>query len=224
MYTETKEFGIYRFEELPEELQLEIVEKRRDYHVQDEYWFESSIDYWKERLEQLGFEDADVRFSGFWSQGDGASFTAWCDHQKILNTLFMCHEENIGDLKRWRLWFEMVENGPYFRFGVRRTDSRYVHENSIEPYVEEDMSGFTHKIYEAFNEKGQKYYTSIFDERLGLSDLQYMFEDFVRDLCHKIYSELKGEYEYLTSDDFLKQWFKESDETYTVDMETMELV
>lgn len=224
MYIVKKEIGVYTFDELPEDLQDQVLERDRDYYVEIGDWWDCVFSEWKDRLDQMGFENADIRFSGFWSQGDGASFTAYCDDQKILNTLFMCNERNIGDLKRWRLWFEMVENGPYFRFDIRRIDNRYVHANSVVGEVEEDMSCFTHKIYEAFNNKGQKYYTSVFDEKLNIEFLGEMFNDFVRDICREIYSSLEKEYEWLTSKEFLKEMFMELDREFNVDMETMELI
>lgn len=223
MRIETKEVGIYTFSELPDCLQEQIIEKRRYWEVEDNFWYESTLDWWKDKLQTMGFEDPDIWFSGFYSQGDGASFTAWCDHQKILNTLFICNEQNIRDLKRWRLWFEMVENGPYFRFGIRRNSSRYSHKHTITPFVEEDMAGFTHSIYEAFDDRGGKYYTSVFDRKLGFSDLEAMFEDFVRDLCDEIYKSLEQEYEYYTSDEYLKEWLNDSGEEFRVNLEEMEL-
>jgi len=223
MRTINKEIGIYFFDELPENLKHKAIEENHDWNI-DYEWYSLSIDEWKNRLEKMGFEDANIRFSGFWSQGDGASFTASCDHQKILNTLFMCNEQNIGDLKRWRLWFELVENGPYFRFGIRRNSHHYSHENTIEPYVEEDMSCFQHKIYEAFDDRGRKYYTSVFDRKASLLDLEEMFTDFVKDLCREIYSYLEQEYDYLTSAEAIAESLIANGVEFQVDMETMELI
>ena len=42
----------------------------------DEDWHEELIEEWVEKLAGLGFADADIRFSGFSSQGDGANFKA----------------------------------------------------------------------------------------------------------------------------------------------------
>ena len=95
----SKTLTIYSFNELPEDVQASTIEKNRDTNVfSGSNWYESVLDWWKEKLEIIGFEDADIRFSGFWSQGDGASFTAHCDEEKILNTLLVCQEKNTGDL------------------------------------------------------------------------------------------------------------------------------
>jgi hypothetical protein len=52
-----------------------ILDKHRDYNVQDEYWYEGTIEWCKTYLEAMGFNNPEVNFSGFSSQGDGASFT-----------------------------------------------------------------------------------------------------------------------------------------------------
>jgi hypothetical protein len=55
-------------------------------------WYEFSIDDWTTALEQVGFTDAKINFSGFWSQGDGASFTSGLDIEKLLTFLTVAIE------------------------------------------------------------------------------------------------------------------------------------
>ena len=54
-------------------------ERARDWYRRafehDDMWHEHTLDEWKAELAEMGFVDADIAFSGFWSQGDGASFT-----------------------------------------------------------------------------------------------------------------------------------------------------
>src|ERR1035441_4221080 len=45
-------------------------------HCLDYEWWDSDYDHWKEKLGELGFTKVAIKFSGFYSQGDGASFTA----------------------------------------------------------------------------------------------------------------------------------------------------
>jgi hypothetical protein len=47
-------------------------------------WHSYVIDLWKAALDQIGFENAEIAFSGFWSQGDGASFTSTVDLEKLV--------------------------------------------------------------------------------------------------------------------------------------------
>ena len=39
-----------------------------------EEWYEHTINDFKDSLESLGFEEVQINFTGFWSQGDGACF------------------------------------------------------------------------------------------------------------------------------------------------------
>ncbi len=64
-----------KFTELSEDQQDHVVDKLSDINVHHS-WYESTYDYYHAKLETLGFYDIKFEFSGFWSQGDGASFTA----------------------------------------------------------------------------------------------------------------------------------------------------
>ena len=65
-----------------DQLSPEAKEKARDWYTGgglDYEWWDSDYDHWKDRLNEMGFgdsqDDVDIAFSGFSSQGDGASFT-----------------------------------------------------------------------------------------------------------------------------------------------------
>lgn len=84
--TITKEVTLYTYKELVEansngEMKR-AYEKAREWMVEGatdgDWWFESVVDMWKRCLEQFGFIDPTIYFSGFWSQGDGACFE--CKH------------------------------------------------------------------------------------------------------------------------------------------------
>lgn len=53
----------------------------------DYNWWDIT-DEWKTEIEEMGFQNVDIAFSGFYSQGDGASFTG-----------------NHFDLNKWTEWF-----------------------------------------------------------------------------------------------------------------------
>lgn len=64
-----------KFTELSEVQQDKVIEKNSDINVGFD-WHESSYEYYENKLKKLGFYDIKFEFSGFWSQGDGACFTA----------------------------------------------------------------------------------------------------------------------------------------------------
>lgn len=204
--SDTKTF--YKIGELPENIQEEIFDRKRDTNVFFDWW-RWTIEGWKERLAKIGFDDADIRFSGFWSQGDGASFTAYCDSEKILNALLMC-EGNIQNYKQWRLWFELIDAG-IFKFDIARISSHYVHKNTVSGVIQDDFGGLNDKMWYAPDPNKPFTFTSIFEKKANLSYLEAMFDSFVKDLCRKIYSDLEEEYEYLTSNNCIKEYLENND-------------
>lgn len=64
-----------KFNELTKKQQDQVVDKLRDINT-DFNWFEYSVEQFEAKLTKLGFYDIKTEFSGFYSQGDGASFTA----------------------------------------------------------------------------------------------------------------------------------------------------
>ena len=65
-----------KFTELSEAQQDQVIDKLSDINVDYIQWHESIYEYYSDKLKALGFYDIKFEFSGFWSQGDGASFTA----------------------------------------------------------------------------------------------------------------------------------------------------
>jgi len=64
-----------KFTELSEAQQDQVIDKLSDINTHHD-WYESTYEYYNDKLKALGFYDIKFEFSGFWSQGDGASFTA----------------------------------------------------------------------------------------------------------------------------------------------------
>lgn len=124
----TVQIEIFTFEELAPEIQKKVVENNRYLNVDFFDWYHSIIDDWTEKLEKLGFNAPDIQFSGFNSQGDGASFTCnSLDWEKIM----------VG---KYAGLFELANE--YFTGKVSRSPSiRYVHEKSTS--VEIDTNGAT---------------------------------------------------------------------------------
>ena len=67
---------IYTFDELDEkakETAIENFRNKADYPHDD--WHTELINEMKKELEEKGYPDSKIAYTGFWSQGDGASFT-----------------------------------------------------------------------------------------------------------------------------------------------------
>lgn len=57
--------------------QLALIEEHRNWNVEHIDWHDSTIEHFIQTAKDFGIETdgAQISFSGFWSQGDGASFT-----------------------------------------------------------------------------------------------------------------------------------------------------
>jgi hypothetical protein len=178
----------------------DVIDKHRDINVDMGDWYEFTIDDWKERLAEMGFENSDILFSGFWSPGDGASFTsdsvpgphtdpgvmlAW---NQLLGAAALIGETITEDP-------EDLAYGSVKRF----RGSHYYHENTVDldwnwsdpPYENYTSPEGMQPFVDALVAVVESYFNNL--------------EDTVTDLCRQIYRDLEKEYEYLTSDEAVEE-------------------
>ena len=198
----------YEFSELGEEAKQRVIERNRDYAAVDEWW-DSTYEYWKEELERLGFHNAKINFSGFYSQGDGASFEADIHIPKLvalrrekMEAAASLHEElsYYEDLVRY-----CKEMEDPFLLEVQRTQyHHYVHANTVTVQRSEyhlayfdcgDCEGCEGNGTCDIHELAEYQYDNLADKKWIIKH--------VRDLCKQIYDDLEKEYEYLTSDKYI---------------------
>lgn len=77
----TIETKIYKFNELNDEAKEKAIS---DHRVFEQEQFNPDLDYYKEQVESKGFKNAKIFYSGFCSQGDGASFDCEIDLIKFI--------------------------------------------------------------------------------------------------------------------------------------------
>jgi hypothetical protein len=195
----------------------------------EDHWYEGVDEQWTEALEQLGFTDAKIAFSGFWSQGDGASFTASVDLDKLIAffaddiTPKDCIEGTPEDFRPWilhKLAKFTTRHNPKFRkllrvcdyidCTVERTSSRYSHWNTCRFTADLRDRG------EYVGEWGKGYYQS------ETPRLRALFDDFAQagealriNLCGVIYRDLEAEYEHQRSDASLLEMSDANEYTFT---------
>jgi len=144
--------GNMKFNELSEYRQIEIVESS----IVDD-WFQFTIEELEEELEQSGFSQTDIEFSGWHNQGDGASFTSknldvslflkkhwdemdyqsdqltnWEEEMKFAGDTLLglgFSAEDTGAI-RPAIHSVLEMNVDLFSASVFRRDSRHVHERS----------------------------------------------------------------------------------------------
>ncbi len=151
-------------------------------NVEDNFWSECIINHWKEKLENFGFENVEIWFSGFSSQGDGASFTFDnLDLEKFLKT-YEIVPEKFKKLIIAKRWFSII--------CYRYSSIRYVHENSVSV---DHAIDFDETKYENSYEL--------------IVDFVNWLEIEKNVICKEIYKDLEKEYNYQCSDEAIKEEF-----------------
>lgn len=219
LFEEEKES--YSFEELSPDAQENALENSRDINVDYDGWEDGVTEGFKEDMREIGIDDIEISFSGFYSQGDGASFTSEdIDTRKLFNAVgiksndalnmevddersrgenkdfydLLDTMEDVGQLERNRIKPEEI------RVTIERTDSRHVHFNTVRANVEiwdepdgwEEPYGFTEELEDKVTE-------------------------YVRGLCKDLYRDLEKEYDHLTSDESVKETLIDNDYEFDED-------
>ena len=132
---EQVQITLFSFDELPEESQQKLIEG-----FQQDYELDYSIVYDEfiiDMSEQYGsnIKEDDILWSGFWSQGDGASFVCEFDEEVIFPIL----KERLSGGHEVQ---QLEELGVKLRHASSlRQPSHYVHENTVHGYLIFDVPG-----------------------------------------------------------------------------------
>jgi hypothetical protein len=191
----------YTFDELSPEAKDRAIENERSSMDESmgDWWYEPIIEGETEKLESEGFEDIDIQFTGFHSQGDGASFTGKVKDMKLFvkGTLGM---KNIDD--------RVLEN---IEISIVRTYTRHVHENSVR--FECEVDGEEEDIV-LFRAAGLNIKISIPDQ---CQKIEEVGGPWVRSRCKEIYSRLNNEYDSYFEDDHIIADIKANDYKFDED-------
>lgn len=178
--------------EAQKEKAIEIMRELEN-HDSTPFWAENITDDWKEDLStEYGVTDPVIYWSGFSSQGDGASISTeyYIDIEKFLRKCKVW--------SKFRVLHNIVEREEiHCRFD--RSSSRYNHENTVSGYVELDYNiDWTSKQEETA-------------ERL-----EEFLTDTIRDLSRTLYRELDKENDYQQSDEALWSTIEANEYNYAV--------
>lgn len=96
---EREDGGGFQFDALPN---ANAKERARDWFREgccnDSYWYEHIYEEWQAELESMGFESPEINFSGFSSQGDGASFTCpYFDFRKYAQFFMSGRDKDVAE-------------------------------------------------------------------------------------------------------------------------------
>lgn len=174
---------------ITEELRCELIEKHRDINVDYEDWFDCVWNDYVIDMIQKGIEAEAMHYSGFWSQGDGASFIG-----KININVFL----KMHDLEHkypGAVYFASIGELPARL--VRPNLSRHSHENTIE--LDMDWDGYNN--FENDDVRGDVYETLYELLQEEWKDLEQDILDISRGYMRDLYRKLEKEYDYLTTDE-----------------------
>jgi len=190
---ETKELKLYNFQELSLEVQNEIIEKNRDILTENRDWYDFTVTDFEEILENIGFYNIKCYFSGFYSQGDGASFEASYGYQKGCLSLVKSYAPNDKELHYLVEQIQKLQKSNFYSLSakIERISSRYYHSNTM-------------IIDEMYRDDNKSIVEGTIDTFRGLC----------RELADYLYNSLEKEYNYLTSDNAIREYLENEDNLY----------
>lgn len=74
---------LYKFDELNKAAKINAIESNRTINTDFDEWHELILEDITEKIQEAGFFDVEIQYSGFWSQGDGFSFDGKIDTLKF---------------------------------------------------------------------------------------------------------------------------------------------
>lgn len=185
-----------------------LLDKYRDINVEDEWWefvYERAV----EENAVLGIEVTKMRFSGFWSQGDGASFEGHvCDWEKFMVALG--EPAYVGRAVQASAVLG-ITGFPSLEFGSKFGLSRYSHSRTVDfeaalelysPYLRSPDEPIDWAM------KRQAWRMATKKGRL-LFAMEDRMAEFFRGRMDFLYRQLQAEYESLTCDEEIIRYIVE---------------
>jgi hypothetical protein len=177
----------FSFSELPKDIQEKIIEDEKQHisEFDDDYWAEPILEGFHEDMGALGLTDIEVEYSGFHSQGDGASFTARvynADNKKFIT-------EALGI----KVLDEVAEN---LYITIQRESTRYSHHNTMYAHVEADGDEEVEK------DMGTGMIITI-DIQAAAESIEEAAGKWARDRAKKLYDDLETAYEEQFKDEYI---------------------
>jgi hypothetical protein len=185
----------------------ELIEKYRYINVEHgEDWHDFVFEGFIERMRKvgIGIEASNIQYSGFCSQGDGASFTCYIDGE---NFDLFCKAHQLYDDYPVLMVSLAYGNDPYIT--TTRSNWRYSHANTVTAEVGQtydflgqcDATMDEHDarfiMMDAFDDQFDDMFT---DRRVG-ETVDTTVGNILRGYMEELYIELNDQYYHLISDD-----------------------
>ena len=187
---------IYKFSELSKTAQNNAIEHTRsDEYYLDYEWYSFTYEDFKTILELIGFYNIETRFSGFYSQGDGASFKARYSNEKYIakkvKSCVLADDElnqivsNFQDIKK-----SLGNKAKDLEFSIYFGDSMYSHSNTMNiDNISEFAEDFEDDILQLCKDLADWYYKKLDDEYEFLNSDEAVTEHLI---CNEYEFEING--------------------------------
>ena len=215
---------VYTYQELLDLGKMPAIQKAREWlreAITSCDWWESTVDTWRAALNQIGFNrDPNIAFSGFWSQGDGASFTSNIELALLARFLStpIVPENRIGvsegsnGVEDFRPWIA-------YKVGGVLTHAKYRRLTGLDNFLGEHSVTRTNPHYSHENTCSVNLCIGDFRRAHKVDMLMARFEKSVEDLrlglCKAIYHDLEDEYEYLIGEESMLDFAEADGYTFT---------
>lgn len=202
-YERTHGYDVMR---LQEGIRDQVLEKHREWQVEHEWWdfvYEDA----KRMGALMGIEIDEIQFSGFWSQGDGASFTGEyrCKPDAVEAVTRECNgtdQELIRiatELTRLQVTWKL-RHGFTWECSIKRYD--HVHHHSAHSGI----------MVTSWSDDQDEYQTA---GSAACNEMDKEVERFMRDFANWIYKQLEAEHEDLTCEDTVIECIRSSGLRFT---------
>lgn len=189
-----------------------LIEQYRDFNVEHIEWWDGVYDNFTCDMAAKGIHIYDMQFLGFWSQGDGASFTGYISNNKMF-----FDQHGLTDSYPWIAKLMSHDGG--FTLTIERTGHHYVHENTVGV----DLS-YTDNFRNVLPDDDLR--AEVIEQWDVQLDAEYnticeAVTEIVRGYCRDLYRRLEETYDYLTSDEAVWEAIVANDLDVIEDEETV---
>lgn len=197
MRTEVTKTLLYTFEELPKDVQQNAIEGLRDINTYYEWW-DFVFDDSKRLAAMIGIDIDDIYFSGFWSQGDGAQFTGSYEYRKGGAKELKAEAPQDTELHAIADGLQEIQRRHFYKLTARvKSSGCYSHEMCTDVRVYRETE-----------------YSYVGD---CAADTDNTVTELLRDYMRWIYRRLESEYDYLNSDDAIRDTIIANEYEFTGD-------
>jgi len=171
----------------------ELIDKYRYKNVEHDDWYEGTFEDFKEDMIAKFIFVRNIRFSGFCSQGDGASFTG---HITCVPS-FLARHKLTG---KYPVLHRLLAKGGELSLLITRSSGHYCHENMVKAEIAM-CSGFRSIL--PHGDPLRDTVVEMWDSKLEIeySWLESDATEIIRRYCRDLYKKLEKEHDYLTSDE-----------------------